>query len=85
MTLVIDMQTYALERSARREEPTYPDEVLDAEWNPELARIQPVELPHDAPERHSVEPPRDILDGDADSFLDRMHDQDRARRHALSE
>lgn len=44
---VLDIQSGKLERHTREQESPYPDEVLDAEWNPEVARIQPVDITAD--------------------------------------
>jgi hypothetical protein len=69
-TIVMNMDGCDIEHAAPVDE-TYSDEVLCAEWNPQLALVSasPVE------QRNSlIDLPADLANGDVDTFLKKMYE-----------
>jgi hypothetical protein len=63
MGSIIEQETQVVEE--------YGDEVLCAEWNPQLAQV--AELPEAELNRHVVLP-ADLVNEDVDTFLNRMYE-----------
>ncbi len=69
MTIVMNMSGYEVEREVSVSE-EYGDEVMCAEWNPQLALVS--ELPVAAVDRH-IELPRELANVDVETFLQKMY------------
>lgn len=70
MAIVMNMSGYEIEREVLVVE-EYGDEVMCAEWNPQLALVS--ERPVAAVDKH-IALPRELANVDVDTFLNKMYE-----------